>query len=194
MSIQTQQPLPEEPLTKGERLRRVVLVCGYFMRNLGYYRAGFRDNAAGKKELKGKGINFWRHVSSNFLDAAVMEWCKLFGDKNGKHHWSKIVSDQAMFEAELLRHLGLDSDEFAKYIEGIRRYRDKFAAHLDSDRVMHIPDFEIAKAAVEFYHKWILQKEIQSLEQLEGLLTDLGRCYQDATDEANRIYERAASE
>jgi len=165
-------------------------VCGYFIRNLAYYRAGFRDNAVGKKELRGRGLNLWLHVSSNFLDAAVMEWCKLFGDKNGKHHWSKIVSDTAIFEAGLLQHLGVDADRFAKYIEEIRRYRDKFAAHLDSDRVMHIPDFEMAKSAVEFYHKYIVQKEIQSPEELEGLLTDLDRCYQDATEEAQRIYEK----
>lgn len=192
MSIQTQQAIPEEPLTRCERLRRVVLVCGYFMRNLAYYRAGFRDNSVGKKELKGRGSNFWLHASSNFLDAAVMEWCKLFGDKHGKHHWSKIVSDPAIFEAELLKYLNVDSDRFAKHIETIRRYRDKFAAHLDSDRVMHIPDFEMAKAAVEFYHKWIVQKETQSLEELEGLVTDLGRCYEDAAEEAQRIYEKCS--
>src|SRR5437588_664498 len=157
MSIQAEQAIPEEPLTRVERLRRVVVVCGYFMRNLAYYRAGFRDSASGKKQLRGRGRNFWLHVSSNFLDAAVMEWCKLFGDKQGKHYWSKIVSDPARFESELRRHLGIDAATLEKYIETIRRYRDKFAAHLDSERVMHIPNFDMAKAAVEFYHKHIVQ-------------------------------------
>jgi hypothetical protein len=192
MSIQAEQAIPEEPLTRVERIRRVVLVCGYFMRSLAYYRAGFRDGAARKKELRGRGCDFWRHVSSNFLDAAVMEWCKLFGDRQGKYHWSKIVSDPATFESELLRHLGVDADTFAKYIEKVRRYRDKFAAHLDSERVMHIPDFDMAKAAVEFYHKHIAQKETQSPEELEGLVMDLDRCYRDATEEAQRIYETSA--
>jgi hypothetical protein len=165
-------------------------MCGYFMRNLAYYRAGFREGLSGKKELRGRGQHFWQHSSSNFLDAAVLEWCKLFGgERDSKYHWSKIVSDPTTFEPELLRHLGVDADTFAKCIEKMRHYRDKFVAHLDYEKIMYIPDFDLAKAAVEFYHAHVLKNELASSDDSAGLVTDLDGCYQDAADEAKRIYD-----
>jgi hypothetical protein len=178
----------DEPLTKIERLRRVILVCGFFTRNLAYYRAAWRDDMA-RKELRGRESHFWRHANSNFFDVAVLEWCKLFGDRNDKHHWSNILSDPATFESNLLHHLGVDANAFGEYIEGIRRYRDKFVAHLDSKRIMDIPDFDVAKAAIDFYHRHLLDHEISSPADLQGLVTDLDRCYQDALAEGRRIYD-----
>ena len=46
---------------------------------------------------------FWVTVNGNFVDQAVLEWCKLLGDKNGQHYWGKIVSDTARFERELFQ-------------------------------------------------------------------------------------------
>jgi len=170
-------------MTKTERLRRVVIVCGYFTRNLAYYRAAWQD-----KTLRGATHHFWRHVNSNFFDIAVLEWCKLLGDKKDPHHWSKVVSNPTTFEKNLLSHLGISASAFKNYIDGMRHYRDKFIAHLDSEPVMNIPNFKPGKAAVDFYHAHIVTKEIADLHELAGLVTKLDDCYREAMQEAKSVY------
>jgi len=107
-----------------------MTLCSSFARNLAYYRTGWSKKY---KHLL-DGSDFWRAVNGNFLDMCVLEWCKLFADKKEKHHWRKVVSDPARFEAGLLRHLGLDEVAFQREIDTIRKYRDKFVAHLDLER------------------------------------------------------------
>jgi hypothetical protein len=60
-------------MSRKDRLRRVALLCAHFTRNLAYYRAAQDRIARTSPE-------FWRTVYSNFLDIAVLEWCKLFDD------------------------------------------------------------------------------------------------------------------
>jgi hypothetical protein len=109
----------------------VALLCAHFTRNLAYYRA-----AQGR--ITRTSPEFWRTVYSNFLDIAVLEWCKLFADHNGKHTWEKALTDPTNFKADLLRILAISGDELAAYIEKMRKYRDKFLAHLDDLPVMDI--------------------------------------------------------
>ena len=110
-------------------MRRVVLLCVHFSRNLAYYRAGHGRLTSGSPP-------FWRTIDGNFLDMAVLEWCKLLGDRTGKHSWAMVVTDRSGFEAGLLAHLRSSEGEFASYIDEIRGYRDKFLAHLDELAVM----------------------------------------------------------
>jgi len=70
-------------LSIAERTRRVAIVCCAFTRNVAYYRTG-HDVARGLG-------NFWRTTDGNFLDMAVLEWCKLFADPRGKHYWKKVI-------------------------------------------------------------------------------------------------------
>jgi hypothetical protein len=133
-------------LTKRERLRRVVLLCCHFMRNLAYYRVGHPG------EPRAKDREFWLTVNGNFMDQCVLEWCKLFGDTKGEHAWPNIVSEPAAFEAALLSQLSISAADLEAYRVGMREYRDKFVAHLNSERVMNIPNLDTAKASVAFYH------------------------------------------
>jgi hypothetical protein len=89
----------------------------------------------------------------------VLEWCKLFADKQGKHYWKKIVTDAESFEAGLLQHLDLDTATFQSEVDAMRRYRDKFFAHLDSEYTMNIPRLDVAKQSVWFYHAYIVNHE-----------------------------------
>lgn len=177
-------------VNRTERLRRVLIVCCYFIQNLAYYRAGWRPNRVFKRH----GSQFWVTANGNFLDHCVLEWCKLFGDEKGEHYWGKIVSDPPAFERDLLSSLGITSDEFNAHIGKIRRYRDKFVAHLDSDKVMNVPDLEIAKNAVFFYQKYILKEEAHAPDLL-GPEPNLNPCYdlislyQLRFDEASEEYE-----
>ncbi|KQU95205.1 hypothetical protein ASC68_18815 [Devosia sp. Root105] len=107
-------------------------------------------------------------VSNNSLDVAVLEWCKLMADRNDKHHWSHVVTDAAAFEGSLLTAIGMTKDEFAGYETAMRRYRDKFIAHLDSDAEMDIPQLEQAERAVAFYHSHVVEQEAEGID-LHGL-------------------------
>jgi hypothetical protein len=98
-------------------------------------------------------------VSGNFIDICVLEWCKLFADKKGKHHWGNIVRRPDDFRVGLLHHLGTDDAGFQKDIDTMLRYRDKFIAHLDSDPIMYIPALDAAKKAVWFYDPYVLDHE-----------------------------------
>ena len=67
------------------------------------------------------------------LDISVLEWCKLLGEEKDKHFWRNVVTDPAAFEASLLAHLGMTASDFVDLAKKMRRYRDKFVAHLDSE-------------------------------------------------------------
>lgn len=169
-------------LTKRERLRRVILLCCHFTRNLAYYRAGHGRLTGGNYS------QILATIDGNFLDMAVIEWCKLFGDRNGRHFWAKVVNDQA-FEGAILTHLGQSADQFAGYIEEMREYRDKFLAHLDDQRVMNIPKLDRAKEAVEFYHGYVVH-HVASAGDLDGLPTVLAVYYEQCFKEALSMLDR----
>jgi hypothetical protein len=170
-------------MTRQERLRRVALVCSHCTRNLAYYRAGWAG-----KNLVTASTQFWRTVNGNCLDQCVLEWCKLFGDKRGEHFWGEIVSDATAFETRMLQHVGIGANDFKKQVDEIRRYRDKFVAHLDSDHVMSIPKLDVAKASVRFYHSHLVSTEAQAGD-LGGLLcTELDLFYKQCADEAEAVY------
>jgi hypothetical protein len=101
-----------ERLSRHDRLRRVVLLCSSFARNMAYYRAGQRPNGLALLNRSHPRAGFWRQVNANFLDAAVIEWCKLLGDGKGKHYWRQVVTDQESFERGLLDKIGMTNTEF----------------------------------------------------------------------------------
>ena len=77
-------------LTRRQRLRRVGILCCHTLRNLAYYRAWFD---AGKPRAD---ENFWVSANGNFADITVLEWCKLFADERGKHHWAKVIKESGI--------------------------------------------------------------------------------------------------
>jgi hypothetical protein len=160
----------------------VVLLCGHFIRNLAYYRAGIGL-------LTKASPQFWITANVNFVDTAVMEWCKLVGDERGNHFWANVVADASSFRSGLLNHLGLKAEELTTYIDEMRTYRDKFLAHLDNLRVMDVPTLDLAKAAVEFYCHYVVANEAEA-HDLDGLATDLEDYYRHCFEEATRVYVR----
>ena len=140
-------------MTRRQRLRRAGILCCHFLRNLAFYKAGWR-----KGELIFKD-QFWVNANGNFIDICVLEWCKLFGDKRGQHYWPKVVTDQTAFLTGLLHAVGQTEAEFDTYIEEMRTYRDKFIAHLDFGTVMYIPKLRIARKSVSFLYGYLLANE-----------------------------------
>ncbi len=157
-------------MTRRQRLRRVGILCLHFLRNLAFYKAGWR-----KGELIFKD-QFWVNANGNFIDICVLEWCKLFSDKRGLQSWRKVVTDQTAFFAELLHAVGQTEGEFDSYVEEMKTYRDKFVAHLDSEEVMNIPKLRIARKSVSFLYGYLLANEEED------------NCFHDAPPKASHFY------
>lgn len=177
----------EPALTREERLRRVGIVCANFARNLAYYRASRIDGARMLPNA-----NFWVTLEGNCIDVAVLEWCKLFGEQTGRHFWRNVVADGDRFKADLLVEAALTEAELGELIQSVRRYRDRFVAHLDDDRTMHIPLFDRLWLTTRYYFSHVVLIEMNAEERVRGGLTDLEVYYETCRTEASHIFARAA--
>jgi hypothetical protein len=176
-------------MSRRDRLRRVVILCCNFAVHLAYYRVGQRPEHEIFGNARNAEANFWRTASNNFIDICVLEWCKLFAERKGKHCWLHVVADPVNFRGKLLQHLGLDGTAFEREVEAMRHYRNKFLAHLDSEHRMSIPSLEIAKEAVWFYLDYVVQNEVTPGD-LAGLPVVLDPGYAQCEAEARKIYDR----
>jgi hypothetical protein len=71
-------------MTRRSRVRRLFILCNHFLRNLAFYRTGWRRGGVDQEPtLRRKESQFWVNVNGNFIDICALEWCKLFGDKKG---------------------------------------------------------------------------------------------------------------
>jgi hypothetical protein len=182
-------------LTRRERLRRVVIISASFARNVAYFRAGQSPTGSEARVPSCSHSGFWRQVSSNFLDIAVLEWCKLLGDDRDKHFWRNVVADPTAFEAGLLFNLRMKESDFADFAKKMRRYRDKFVAHLDSASTMDIPRLDAALAANSFYHGHIVTVEAAAgdLFGLADTSEKFIQGYEQCLTEARGAYGQAAA-
>jgi hypothetical protein len=170
-------------MTREQRLRRCLLVCCHFARNLAYYRARREGPPASTGD-------FWISADANFLDIAVLEWCKVLGDDRAQHGWRKILSEPYRFQSSLLATLELNEDGWAGLVGHVRRYRDKFLAHLDSDLVMHIPQLDDALKAASIYYRWIFEHELDPIHRGD-IPASLTAFYDGRLAEGAAVYRRA---
>jgi hypothetical protein len=185
---------PERKLTRDERRLRVVSLCCSFMRNLAFHRAGLRHDV--QRRLFNSShprAAFWREVHVNFLDICVLDWCKLFADPKGKHHWQRVIDNHDRFEADLYATLSVSVDDFGEMIEKARRYRNKFVAHLDDERMMHPPILDVPKKSVAFLHERLLQRVnlTDAWRLLPTTAAKLEQGYEQAFQEAWSVYDDA---
>ncbi len=164
-------------MTREQRLRRVALLCIHLTRNLAYTRA------IHKFVVEKKGGDFWITMQGNCLDTAVLEWCKLFAEKKGKHSWHRIVDDPDEFKSRLLEDLKITKEIWESKICELRAYRDAFVAHLDSEETMNIPGMDLPFEMITYYFNYILGYE-NELNIFRGIPTNLNDYYQIHYDEA----------
>lgn len=171
------------PLSREQRLRRVIILCGHFAQNLAFFRAGWRDRRLIRDSV------FWRIVNGNCLDIAILEWCKLFADAKGKHCWRKVVSDRTAFEDGLVQVVGpgIDLGGFEEFANTVRKYRDKFVAHLDDELRADIPYLEDCWTSVRFYHGYVVNHEASGVS-FHGLPLDLAAFYETRFEVARTAY------
>ncbi|MFL9860076.1 hypothetical protein PQR72_30815 [Paraburkholderia madseniana] len=183
--------MPPTPLDP-QFVRKLCLLCCHCARNIAYYRVGFanENGAGGLKEP----TQFGATVNSNMLDIAVLEWCKLFADHKARHHWKRFIrseDDQKRFLGELLGTTGLSLNEWKRYLDEMRVYRDKFVAHLDEQNVMRIPSLGTALESVFFLYADVRLSspaEIFATSHLANLPDDLSDYYNACRDEGRAAY------
>jgi len=146
-------------MNTSKRLRRTALLSLHCLSNLAYFRAVREGVDIG--EVPASDVN--NRIANNFLDVGVLEWCKLFTDRAGKHHWRKVVSanedDRTAWRDALVVHLGLTLLAFEDYIRAMKTYRDRFVAHLDDDEVMEIPDLDLAIRSAQCLYQRLVDHE-----------------------------------
>ena len=155
------------PLSKNERIRRVALLSCHTLRNIAFYRAGWHGTSP-----RFRNTQFANSLNGNFLDQAVLEWCKLFADNKGKHHWRSVILDKKTFEEGLYKSIGINKSVYKRYLLDVLRYRNKFIAHLDDERIMHPPKLKVARKATVYLYDYLrahpVAKEALSDVNLKG--------------------------
>jgi len=164
-------------MTREQRLRRVALLCIHFTRNLAYSRA------VHKLILEKKEGDFWITIQGDCLDVAVLEWCKLFVERNEKHSWNKIVHEPDKFKGALIKELKINENEWKDCLRKIKAYRDGFVAHLDSEETMQLPQMDLAYNMVIFYFNKIMSYEDET-NIFKGIPTNLEDYYENSYSEA----------
>ena len=110
------------------RQQRCARLCCFCLRNIAYFRAWWDAG------VPHGNIDYVVRANINFLDAAVLEWCKLFtSPKREKYHFKHVVDDHDAFLAAMLSHIGITRGQWDDYVEPTKRYRDKYVAHWDED-------------------------------------------------------------
>jgi hypothetical protein len=176
----------EPPLTRHEQLRRVVQMCGTCLRNIAYYRAGWD----GTKPFFASPIH--KQINSNFIDMAVIEWCKLFGEpKHEPQHWQHIIDTidkRKAFMGELIAHVGGDRHDWNKHRTRCMNYRNDFLAHVGLERTMHLPHLDMCQRSAVFYARLVYSKEMSP-----PVCSDPEAYYQDHLEEGLKFYGRPLS-
>jgi hypothetical protein len=163
-------------------VRRVGILCCHYLRNCAYYKAGW-DGKTPKRDDQ-----FWRSANANCLDLCVLEFCKLFAEARGKHHWRKVITDEPGFLAGLHAALGMNATEFAKYIASMKFYRDKYVAHLDEELGGNYPRLDAGKKAVSYLYDYLLKHEDEGDFFLDAQGT-AAQFYSDRKGEGEAVYK-----
>lgn len=138
---------------------KIEELCHIIARNVAYYRVVHPS--------KGSGNNFWRTVSINFINTAVLDWCKIFAEEGGKHYWKMVVPSEqhAHFFQEMIFFLDVTEKEFSDYSQAVKTYRNQFVAHMDESDIMpydssfnKFPDLKLLLGSTRFLYVSLYKK------------------------------------
>ena len=163
------------------RVRRAALLCCHFMRNLTFYRAGWENG-----QFLFQNNQFWITLNNNFLDVAVLEWCKLFADVRARHCYKKVVISPTAFLPQLVSDYDKNLIEWEQYVKSIKVYRDKFIAHLDDKPTMDIPEMDWAYFSANYLYDTLRSEGIISPNSLPR---NLGEYASVCRNEAINMYK-----
>jgi hypothetical protein len=159
-------------MTDYQKIRRAGIICLHCLRNIALYQASYPDDLGIQDD------QFLVSANGNFLDIAVLEWCKIFGSVKEKHNWGRIVIDNNLFENGLHENIDCTKEEFTIYQDVMLTYRDKFVGHLDEENTMDIPDLTKAIKSTLYLYQHLLE------------ITDGLDVFADAPADAEAFYNR----
>ena len=120
----------------------------------------------------GNGMHFWLSTRRTHLEHFVLSFNKSFGSSNEDLHWENTISNESEFKNGLLLDLKTDKENFCKYINSLKKFRNKVIAHTDLElKTLQIPMLDIALNAFNYLYKK-LQAELLSFQ--ENLVVDNG--------------------
>jgi hypothetical protein len=135
-------------MSNTKKAERAKILCEHVIRNAAFHRA---MSSAGIKTPS----EFWKTAQNNFLDVSILEWSKLFCDVKGKYYWKRLSADARKIELGLIDVLKISKEDFDSFCTIVKRYRDRFLAHLDTDDVMEIPFLDIIIDSTIYLHTFI---------------------------------------
>lgn len=167
-------------MSPTQRAKNAAFLCCHFARNLAYYNAG-------RKFLPLDREGFWLTTMGNCIDVCILEWCKLFGNRNGKYHWRKVLHAPDDFIASVLSATHLSRVQFDLLYKRVKNYRDEFVAHLEGNETTIVPDMSVPYILVCAYYRQLCE-DFPTFKTTEALPRDLGNYLLRQTEEANDVY------
>ena len=119
---------------------------------------------------------FWIMTTNLLLNAAAIDWCKVFGSWSDDTHWTKAIPKdrQDQVRSGLFDALAMDSEEWEKYRNDIVRFRDQAVAHHDLNAaIARYPQYDHALTAADFMFAEI--RALADPETLGGIPSSLDR-------------------
>ncbi|MCE5343059.1 MAG: hypothetical protein LLF96_05635 [Eubacteriales bacterium] len=110
--------------------------------------------------LKGD-VEFWVYTTDAHFQMAIIRWCMIFGSDSNDTHWENLQLDKDKFKKRLLLELQITPEEWQRYWESMKDFRDKFVAHRSIEAIPSAPFFIIALKAVLCLENWV-REELQT--------------------------------
>jgi hypothetical protein len=105
--------------------------------------------------------NFWPQTYNAHIEAAVHDWCKVFGSEGpNPTHWRKtpnadIEPARELFRKEILAKTGFTKPQWESYWESMRAFRDTYAAHVEIGASARLPKMDPAVKVAFAYDDWV---------------------------------------
>ena len=119
---------------------------------------------------------FWILTINLLLDAAAIDWCKVFGSWDEDTHWTRVLPKERHEDvrASLLTATGLSAEGWEAYRDRVVDFRNQLVAHHDLNAtVAKYPEYDVAFAAADFMFTAI--RELADADTLGGIPACLDR-------------------
>lgn len=135
---------------------------------------------------------FWNMTINLLMDAAAIEWCKVFGSWNEDTHWTKVIpeAEHRQTRADLHAYLGMSASEWESYWRSIVNYRNQMTAHHDLKAA--VPNFPHYDAALEAaYFMFTRIRALRDQDWMGGIPSDLNRWSSNVAGNMKSIVRKA---
>lgn len=160
-----------------------MICCCAVVRNVAYYKEGW---FAGMPSFNS---NIERTINGNFMDMAVLEWCKLFGDpRHEPQHWQRVIlcrEQRQQFKHELVQVVGHSKRDWNALRTICLEFRNDFVAHLGSEPIMRTPPVDPVWKSTAYYYDFIRRNEMPTAEP-----ADINSYYNECAKAGREYYSR----